>query len=83
MSHNNSDVGQWQQNYFYTLVDENDNNGSGGKQSPNNSEKLSPKMVGGEFSLFRYYKRNCTPEYFQWKLLTKATFLSLNFVLSK
>lgn len=76
MSLNNS--GQWQQNYLYTLVDENDNSG-GGKQSPNSSEKLSPKMVGGEFPL-------CVDDILlstcRGNFNKSQAFLSLNFVLS-
>ena len=76
MSHNNS--GQWQQNYLYTLVDENDNSG-GGKQSPNSSEKLSPKMVGGEFPLCvdDILLSTCNGNFNK-----SQAFLSLNFVLS-
>ena len=42
--------GRWQRNLFYSLVDEAEHHGAGagGKQSPNSSDKLSPKMVGGK-----------------------------------
>ena len=40
--------GRWQGNLVYSLVDEAEHHGAGGKQSPNSSDKLSPKMVGGK-----------------------------------
>ena len=40
--------GRWQGNLVYSLVDDAEHHGAGGKQSPNSSDKLSPKMVGGK-----------------------------------
>ena len=50
-------MSQWEKYLSYTLVEEHEShNGhnNGGKQSPNSSDKLSPKMVGGNrlFVLF-------------------------------
>ena len=44
---------QWQRNLLYSLVvDEHETDG-GGKQSPN-SDKLSPRIVGGKRNLRKY-----------------------------
>ena len=44
---------QWQRNLLYSLVvDEHETDG-GGKQSPN-SDKLSPRIVGGKGNLRKY-----------------------------
>ena len=43
---------QWQRNLVYSLVvDEHETDG--GKQSPNNTDKLSPRIVGGR-GILRY-----------------------------
>ena len=49
---------QWQRNLVYSpvqsiyspVLDENENDG--GKQSPSDSDKLSPKMVGGKVKTY-------------------------------
>ena len=43
-------MSQWQKNVIYSLVDNNENHGTtaGGKQSPSNSDTLSPRIVGGK-----------------------------------